>query len=948
MLQPIKTGQRWISEMEPELGLGLVIKLEHRRAYIEFEAGECVRIYAIETAPIKRVEFTVGDTLKTRDDDEFTVEKVDDQDGLLIYSGNGFEIVESDLSPHISFTTPENRMSAGHVDPNGLFNLRWEALQTRYNILKSPVRGFVGGRIDLIPHQLYIAHEISERKIPRALLADEVGLGKTIEACLIMHRLLVSGRINRVLILVPEVLIYQWFVELLRRFNLMFRIIDEDFMMDLEEEHPDSNPFENEALVLCSSDFFEYEPDRFEQAMQAGWDLLIVDEAHHLKEGTHEYELVQGLSLQTPGLLLLTATPEQLGLHGHFERLRLLDPARYSDYDAFLKESETYHKVAELGHVILGDKKVPEKTIKEIEKIFSDDNSLIQVIQDALGGDDKSKKRLMGHMLDRHGIGRVMFRNTRSAMPDFPKREIHPVELKGKSDPVLLARLDNEFSGDTGRMKFKISYDFQDDPRIDWLAEFLKNNPDEKVLLICRTRRKAQAIHDALKKKIEIKSTLFHENMSIVQRDRNAAWFSEPDGARLLISSEIGSEGRNFQFSHHLVFVDLPVNPELLEQRIGRLDRIGQTSTIHIHVLFIPNTAYGMLFDWYRNGLNAFEKHVPGARQVYEEFKEPLWEMLGQANSSPDQKKYKQLIKDTHDFSEKLEQKLEEGRDRLLELHSFRPEAAASLVDLIESDGKNTSLDQLMHLIWEFYGINSDDIDIDKRTFRLTPGDLKIDAFPGFNPKGMIVSFDREKAIEREDIVFLSNDHPMVHGALDLVLGSEMGNSTIATLQNNHETGILLETIYVLECLAPLRLQVDRFLAPTPVRVMVEPGGKEKSDEFSENKMKKRLKTPVQAGQLLDSMPIKTELLPDLLKQSKHIAQEKAAQIIKSALEQTEQSLGDEIKRLKALKQVNDHVSDDEINLAEQEKQEIVASIKTARIRLDALRLIIIGDFSND
>ena len=108
------------------------------------------------------------------------------------------------------------------------------------------------------------------------------------------------------------------------------------------------------------------------------------------------------------------------------------------------------------------------------------------------------------------------------------------------------------------------------------------------MLLICRTQRKAAAIEAALQAAHDdSRWRAFHEGLTLVQRDRGAAWFADPDGARLLICSEIGSEGRNFQFAHHLVLFDLPLDPALLEQRIGRLDRIGQHDEIQVHVPFV-------------------------------------------------------------------------------------------------------------------------------------------------------------------------------------------------------------------------------------------------------------------------------------------------------------------------------------------------------------------------
>ena len=98
---------------------------------------------------------------------------------------------------------------------------------------------------------------------------------------------------------------------------------------------------------------------------------------------------------------------------------------------------------------------------------------------------------------------------------------------------------------------------------------------EEKVLLICRSREKALAIEKAVSRQAPVNTAVFHEGLNLVQRDRNAAWFAEEDGALLLICSEIGSEGRNFQFAHHLVLFDLPLNPELLEQRCHSFHSLG-------------------------------------------------------------------------------------------------------------------------------------------------------------------------------------------------------------------------------------------------------------------------------------------------------------------------------------------------------------------------------------
>src|SRR6185503_7589573 len=167
---------------------------------------------------------------------------------------------------------------------------------------------------------------------------------------------------------------------------------------------------------------------------------------------------------------------------------------------------------------------------------------------------------------------------------------------------------------------------------------------------------------------------VFHEGLSLVQRDRNAAWFAEEDGARVLICSEIGSEGRNFQFAHHLVLLDLPLDPELLEQRIGRLDRIGQSSEIQVHVPYVTGSSHEVLARWYHTGLNAFEKNLHGGRELLERFGARVHDLAQDFHETEVTScaELDRLIAETQSARDELATRLEHGRDRLLELNSFR------------------------------------------------------------------------------------------------------------------------------------------------------------------------------------------------------------------------------------------------------------------------------------
>lgn len=167
------------------------------------------------------------------------------------------------------------------------------------------------------------------------------------------------------------------------------------------------------------------------------------------------------------------------------------------------------------------------------------------------------------------------------------------------------------------------------DERIVWLKEFLKKHQKDKILLICESIEVVLALETILTDYLgEGAFSMFHEDMTIMARDKAAANFSKPNGANLLIASEIGSEGRNFQFSHHLVLFDLPLDAALVEQRIGRLDRIGQTEDIIVHVPYVKGSGQEVMFRWYNDGLNAFGAPLMSGGELFLKYTDSLIEAL--------------------------------------------------------------------------------------------------------------------------------------------------------------------------------------------------------------------------------------------------------------------------------------------------------------------------------
>ena len=932
--------QRYTSKGEPELGVGILTEADNQKIRMYFPQSNEKRMYAMESAPLLRVVFKPGDTILDKNSQPLLIIRVELEVELYMYYGNDRKLSEADLGDVSVKHGVDDRLFMGDVDSPQTFSLRRETLQHDYMRRLSSVNGFVGGRIDLIPHQLYIAHEVSSRYAPRVLLSDQVGLGKTIEACLILHRLLLSGRISRVIILVPESLVHQWFVEVLRRFNLWFNIFDEERCASLDGSAPEGNPFLDNQLILCSTEFLAGSAKRAKQAIASSWDMLVVDEAHHLEWSVDtvspEYAVVELLSRVAKGLLLLTATPEQLGEESHFARLRLLDPNRYANYDDFINESSDPENIADIVEKLYQGQGLNAKDTKLLASLFSKER-----MQTVTEGGDAARDKLIEDLLDQHGPGRVLFRNTRSAMSGFPIRKAHLIPIMAPKDHTLwIKRLTNEFARDMepGDTPDGQQFWFAEDPRVQWLTAAMKELFPEKVLLICNSKEKVLALEEVLARHTNLKTGVFHEDLSIVQRDRNAAWFSEPDGAQLLLCSEIGSEGRNFQFAHHLILFDLPLHPELLEQRIGRLDRIGQTEDIHIHIPYLNQSPQQMLVSWFHEGLNAFEEDLEGGNEISKLFSGRLLNIIETHLFGDACPELDALISETSIFKKELQKRLADGRDRLLEMNSFRPKSAKKLVKQIQAEDNDKSLEKYLTKVFAHFDVEMEDLAA--RTYFLQPASEITETFPSIPQEGIPVTFDRKRALSREDISFISWDHPMATGSIDMVLSSGTGSASFGVLRGTNSPGILLELLFVLETMSGQSIYVDRFLPNTPLRIVVDHTGNDVTERYSVELFDKRL-IPGSIEILLDNEMLVDTIVPNMISAATKIAEVQSAKERTKGLKRMNLTLNHEIDRLRILQKKNKNIRPEEIQTALNEQITLETLIKNARVRMDAIQLIL-------
>jgi len=960
-MQEISVGQRWISAAELQLGIGQVVEVEHRTVSIVFPATNETRTYARQDAPLSRVRFNPGDWVQNQQGEDLQVVELNESAGLINYhcedkAGRVVRLAEAELSHYLQLNRPAERLLSGQIDRNKWFNLRCYTREIANSLSQSPVYGLAGCRTSLLAHQIYIAYEVSRRYAPRVLLADEVGLGKTIEAGLIMHQQLLAERVKRVLIVVPESLVFQWLVEMLRRFNLMFSVFDQercDAIHDADDQHPAEigNPFHSEQLIICSLQFLVENQSRAKQAVAGEWDLLIVDEAHHLAWSENsvspEYQTIESLAMQTPGILLLTATPEQLGKESHFARLRLLDPNRFSDLASFLCEETNYAPLADVVDVLQQDNSLNDDHLRVLQQTLDEGDNrqwLGQLDSEDAAIRAQAQQALIEHLLDRHGTGRVLFRNTRHVIKGFPQRELHAYPLSAPDRwPGQNIKADREtvdpddlvaqklILGDTGKPASNSL-----DPRVNWLGAFLRDNKKNKVLVIAALAETAVGLADQVKALSGIRAAVFHEGLTLVERDRAAAWFADHDaGAQVLICSEIGSEGRNFQFAHHLILFDLPVNPDLLEQRIGRLDRIGQKAVINIHVPYFENSAQETLFRWYHEGLNAFNQTCPAGHQVFVQMRKELMTHLKDPTLNVES-----LIKRTHQLYLQLNQALQQGRDRLLEYNSCRPLIAEDLTDQALNRDTNYDIFQFMERIYDCYGIDSEIRGQD--CWVITPSDNMLAKMPGLPEDGMTVTYDRTIALSNEDVRFLSWEHPFVRNAMDMVLTSEFGNTALIAIKySGAKPGtLLLECHFLMEFADDRKFENQRYFPNSSVSVLVDENKREHSRLLDAESIQ-QIVQPVDSDTSLKIVKAKQSEISTLLELAAQIADRQVSEMVEAAKQRGDAVLGRELDRLNALQQINANVRDDEIEFFRNQLNHFEAALGNAKLRLDAVRVMI-------
>lgn len=493
-----------------------------------------------------------------------------------------------------------------------------------------------------LPHQITaLSRAISGDRV-RSLLADEVGLGKTIEAGLILRELKLRGLVRRILVVAPKGIVTQWVSEMQIHFNEKFQLIlSEDFKtLARVSSGESSTPWTMFDQIVVSLDsikplekrrgwtkerIVEYNKDRFEDLMTAGWDLVIVDESHRLGGSTDQvarYKLGQGLAEAAPYLLLLSATPHQ-GKTDAFHRLmKLLDAETFSDVESISRErvvpyvvrTEKRKAVDSDGEPLFKPRRTEMAPVSwqqhhHLQELLYE--SVTEYVREGYNQAIKDKKHHIGFLMIL--MQRLVVSSTRAIRTTLERR----IEVLKEQKQLIDENLD---TFENPESELESIYDMDGQELLDELleshfaalenevnhVESILNNavqceqagPDAKAeYLIDRIYRlqseenesdlKILIFTEFVSTQVMLKEFLEDRGISVVclngslsMEERIQVQEAFRKKVRVLISTDAGGEGLNLQFCHIVINYDLPWNPMKLEQRIGRVDRIGQSKTV--------------------------------------------------------------------------------------------------------------------------------------------------------------------------------------------------------------------------------------------------------------------------------------------------------------------------------------------------------------------------------
>jgi ATP-dependent helicase HepA len=817
---------------QPEWGVGHLLSLEEEgaKALVLFPTREEAVLVSTKGGALVAHQLPVGEEVVTAKGRRAKV-LGEEQGGrglrryVIRYADTG----EEDEMPESEVRALQPRsdllatLREGRVGDSKAFGLRKQALVLDDERRCDALGALLASRVMVKPHQVGVVQRVLSARRPRFVLADEVGLGKTIEAGMVFSALRLSGLARRVLVVAPSHLTVQWLVELFHKFSQLFTLMDSERFTQSLKEAPGVLPWARFPLVITSLEMLSRSEEHRQllEDPSAFWDLVIIDEAHHLK-GEKSFAAAEVLAKNSWGLLLLTATPMQLDPAEYHGLLTLIDAATAPTVEGFEERLQRQEELSAAVRALLDGKVKPAEAVKALAQRFSGDESLQTL---------KEREALLNHLAETYSLSDRLVRNRRAVVGGFSSRRLHrhPVELSAEElktrDAALAAlaastlrgaplanvlrRLESSPAAFAGAVKSNPALAkaelrlpardakfqaFLGVMRGVWAAE-----PGAKVLVFTESRDTLEMLQTELGRE-GVEALGYHGDLPLVERDRQVARFRDPEGPKVLLCTEVGGEGRNFQFAHHLVHYDLPWSPSTVEQRIGRLDRIGQTKPVEIHVFDPAGTLAADVLALLADAVGVFGETVGGLDAVLEEVED----RLAQLALLPREERMA--------YAAELKARVEAARaqvkrayDPLLDLRSFDKPAVERLVVRaqermgVEADeedeaqpledglwGVARDLDErLEETVTELakrvgLGVDTDEqVEAFQCAFHFGHA-LNVEALPGLDvmqDRTVLGTFWRDTAVEAEELEYFATGHPIVEALFGFLKDGPYGRS---------------------------------------------------------------------------------------------------------------------------------------------------------------------------
>ncbi len=986
-------GNHVIHAEQPSWGIGRVVGVskDGLRLTVRFvgRPREELQISARDRA-VQRHRYVPGDEVRVRGDGDAvvrgTVTHVEpgDLDTLTVSIPDGPEREVSEK--HVGALPPPSGalegLARGQWGDARNWQLRQSTLRLDVERRCDGLGALFASRVMVKPYQVAVAQRVLSDRTPRYVLADEVGLGKTIEAGLVLSALLHARLARRVLVVAPSHLAVQWLTELLHKFNLRFTLLDAERLEAEAKSDPDTDPFAAHDLVVTSLELLMRNGVAREAAADADnrWDLVIFDEAHHLR-GERAFEVASGLSANSWGLLLLTATPLKLDPAEYYRLLRLVESAPAQNLEEFERRLESQHELTELVRALeSAPSREVTKRAKAVSALFPRDEMLADLAA-RVGKDADLREPLLDHLAEVYSLSSRLIRNRRAVVGGFTERRLHRLDVtldraalaldrevheairealdagtlpKGAPLGLLLRRLDSspvalakalESRPEAGLKALAkraaalvgIAKDAKLRALRDRLKETSRTEPGAKTLVFTESRETLEYLVTELTRE-GFAPLWYHGDLQALDRDRMVARFRDPDGPSILVSSEAGGEGRNFQFCHYLVHYDLPWSPSAIEQRIGRLDRVGQRCPVEILVPYAAGTLAARIVDIFADDVQVFTETIGGLDNVLEEVEGELLHLSATGGE-----------KAWRDYGARLGKAIRAARaaitedyDPLLDRRSFDRERVATMLSRaferfgLEPDSDfdtSADLEEGLHAIARDLderleetvlniarrvgiGVDTDE-NVDAFQCRLTIGStLAVDGLAGIDvddgEEQLIEgTFWRDTAVEREEVQYLATGHPLVESLMNFVSDGDFGRASALRVRarSGQAFGACFSFLVQLpeaEDLAqgahvPSR-QAERLLDTVLLRVGVELGG-DGSAHLRDSLVglvddAERVQT-LRPDELPLSGPRRDQTVRALEQLARQTAQQRLRTLLKSALERLDAETARRLDRLR-------------------------------------------------